>query len=401
MVMLSTSTIPQAVEKRYGHLGLLDLIERIVAYADKAALDEFHNNRRPFLIGENKRLRFDEFVEVLHRSEMKRSGKSGGYGEEVLDCACNLVTDRFLCLPAVAAFREGRERTDETSTEPETSTTDCRYYFKAFLLKMQEIMKSRSHMSLVETELLACRLLQSHVTRHFALCLKEAARSVNPLTSRYEWKVNGGRVHVRFPVHFPGTKRRQWLEAHVEEPNPGRPGEKERVQEIIDSHLPGGSFTALDESVLSGAQETRPIRLFSWAVMYGVTIWGLASVVAREKADKVNRQRPAIRALGRHRLENLILEIFHRLDSDEYDCAEVAQRFGLSKAALSRFAAKRWRNKGQSGKQVRVPDLWFNVARTLAHHEGFVEAAKDCGVWPRVQDVLAHDSQSRRNRDVQ
>ena len=69
----------------------------------------------------------------------------------------------------------------------------------------------------------------------------------------------------------------------------------------------------------------------------------------------------------------------------------LAEAFGLSQATLSRFAGSRWR----SGARTRLPDLWRNVAQTLARHTAFIEMAEKAGVWGKVQRVLGQPTGGR------
>ncbi|MCX7013949.1 MAG: hypothetical protein NTW86_15590, partial [Candidatus Sumerlaeota bacterium] len=167
-----------------------------------------------------------------------------------------------------------------------------------------------------------------------------------------------------------------------------RPGEKARVQGIIESRMGRRGVVGMEECECVEDRSARMDRLFSWAFLYGITVHGLVETVAQEKAASIERQRPAIRSLGRERLKALIHEVFERLEDPSKPAHETATRFGLSPASFSRFAGSRWREEPPSEKEGRVPDLWLNVARVLSNHPGFVEAAKVSGVWPQVERVL-------------
>ena len=83
----------------------------------------------------------------------------------------------------------------------------------------------------------------------------------------------------------------------------------------------------------------------------------------------------------------MIRRIFLDLSDDRYNEAELARRFGLSKATVSRFAGSRWLERSRDG-DVAVPDLWANTAHVLARYGPFVEAAEQAGVWKRVRAIL-------------
>lgn len=120
-----------------------------------------------------------------------------------------------------------------------------------------------------------------------------------------------------------------------------------------------------------------------WPVEHGLEVHGLADVVAREKAANLEAQRPAIRVLGATRLAALVHLVFEQLAADELNLAHVAERFGVNRATMTRFAGIRWQ-RGLAG----VPDLWANTAQVLGHSERFVAAAHAAGVWPGVQQAL-------------
>ncbi|MCX7015744.1 MAG: hypothetical protein NTW86_24860, partial [Candidatus Sumerlaeota bacterium] len=211
--MRTDSQSPDLTNRR---LLLPSLIERVVQHSDKDALDEFHNTRRPFRLGQGERLRFVEYVSALRDLQLTDRSSSPRLTEEALDRAHSLTVDRFLNLPDA----ESRENVTPL-TNGNHHKTDCRLYFGAFLERFRT-MEPVHAASDIERELLASRLLQSHVNRHFKLCVLEAQRSANDLVSRYEWKINGRSLYLWFPAEFPGHDRRAWLDAKVPDPDPCR-----------------------------------------------------------------------------------------------------------------------------------------------------------------------------------
>jgi hypothetical protein len=63
------------------------------------------------------------------------------------------------------------------------------------------------------------------------------------------------------------------------------------------------------------------------------------------------------------------------LSEGSYEEETLAEMFGLNRATFSRFAGSQWRSSGKT-----VPDLWRNLAETLARHSAFVETARQAGV---------------------
>ena len=110
----------------------------------------------------------------------------------------------------------------------------------------------------------------------------------------------------------------------------------------------------------------------------------LAQVVAEEKTAHIDEQRQAIKNLGRKMLKDLILKIFESAEDGNITDAELARKFGLSKATYSRFAGSRW----HKSKESSPPDLWVNTAQVLAMDPDFKETVKAAGAWQQIQSVL-------------
>ena len=234
---------------------------------------------------------------------------------------------------------------------------------------------------------MAGTLLQSLVTHHFRLACLEARRSADPVRSRYVWQLTGVTITVYMPNALSGRDRAAWLEANVDDPDPTRPGEQARVQAIVDRHLGvPRRFRLAEASVEATAVEASDVTAL---VQKEVTVTGLAEVVAREKAETIGRQRPAIRRLGPDRLADLVRRIFSAVSEGAYEEKALAERFGLSRPTFTRFAGSRWRS-GKAG----IPDLWRNVAHTLAGHKAFIETARQAGLWGAVETIVVEGESS-------
>ncbi|MBM3334146.1 hypothetical protein FJY63_05745, partial [Candidatus Sumerlaeota bacterium] len=161
------------------------------------------------------------------------------------------------------------------------------------------------------------------------LALKEIKRLSNPCVNRYVWHVNGGRIYVWFSKAFGGAKRRSWLETHVDAPDPYRPGEQLRVQQIVDRSLPKTASVPLEDSGAEDLCATRTNLFLPWAFFYGFSSEGLASVVSKEKVDHIDRLRPGIRRLGPERLKQLIHRIFDALVGEDQSASDLSKAFGI------------------------------------------------------------------------
>jgi len=284
---------------------------------------------------------------------------------QVLVGSFDLTVDKFTLLP-----QDGSAAASRHHVGP-----DCRIHFRNFLDRVVEWRERNRGRGQLHEEVAAAGMLQDQVAREFWRSCLEAKRSCNPGRTRYTWT--------------PGHERRAWLEANVEDPEPLRPDERRRVQDIIDERLGIPHQVGLDDVSLVPARH--PGRDPMHSIEEDITVHGLAKVIADEKAENLGLQRPAIQALGRSRLRALIVRIFGDLGDGCYEEKRLAEEFGLSRAALSRFAGSRWRSRPRS----RPPDLWVNVARTLAGHKPFAEAARAFGAWPRVETALRDGSHAR------
>ena len=324
-----TATATDGGTRPYGHLSLPALAERIALSPGSPVLTEFHDHRTPFRLHGGPALRFAEFVAAL--CDTPQALTLAGHDHAALEHAYDLTIDKFLNLP------------DDTpgATQQRGNGPDCRNYFRGFVLLMRQWRDQRPSAGLLHEEAEAATILQAYVVRQFRLSCKEALRRSNPTRSRYAWRVDGGVIRVWMPAYSPGRQRRPWLEANVDRPDPTRPGEDERVQAIVDRLLGIPRRVPLGEDAMAGASTGRPEPRGLPATDPTFTVCGLARVVADEKVENLHRQRPAIQALGGSALRKLILCIFTELSAGRYEEKQVAERFGLSRPTLSRFAGMR------------------------------------------------------------
>ncbi len=360
---------------------LLGQIERIARAGDRMALEELHTHRPTFRFNGSKPLLFVEFVDVLR--DKAAIQKFAGHEWSVLERAYDLTIDKYTTL------------TDDggNGVSVKRGGAGCRHHFQRVVDCMDTWKRGHPRADPLQVETAAARTLQRHVVRQFCRACMEARRGVNPARTRYAWPLPDGVIYVWMPAWLQRRKRREWLEMNVQDPDPSRPGEQRRAQDIIDDRLGvlrGTSLGSRADQIPSRRPADHPM---TWLIEHEVTADGLAQVVADEKAHTLGQQRPAIQALGKPTLRRLILSIFEDMSEDRHNDSAVGQAFGLSKATFSRFAGSRW----QSDSGGPIPDLWVNTARVLAYHGPFVEAAKEAGVWPQITRVLHQSSQEVRS----
>jgi hypothetical protein len=357
----------------YCDTSVVDLSERIARDADRLALRELLDHRQLFRFSGGPPLSLAQFVARLSETLWARRLADGD--ERLLQDARDLTMDKFTLIP----------HDDRAEGKADGSGPDCRFYYRSFLMLYDGWCRDNPSANALDQEASAAGLLQTTIVRHFRLSCLEARRNGNPARSRYVWHVNSGTIDLWMPTWVAGRSRRAWLDAHVDDPTPGRPGEEHRVQAIIDAELGVPRhvrFDSEDAPSLADRRDRTPLRLL---IEQEITLHGLPDVIAKEKAEKnLHKQRPAIRALGGPMLKRLILQIFDDLRDGRYEEKHLAQAFGLSRPTLSRFAGSRWKSRSSTSP----PDLWLNVARTLASHAALTEAAKEAGVWQQVQRTL-------------
>ncbi|MBI4659764.1 MAG: hypothetical protein HY735_13065 [Verrucomicrobia bacterium] len=323
------------------------LLQLIVEKSDRDSLTEFHDRRTIFEYLDGARLLFADYVAKLCEAATVRFG--GTVGQEAYD----LTIDKFSRLPE--AGKDG---------------IDCRNYFQAALtLLLKQPVSSE-----LQKEKILGGLVQRLVYRHFELSLKERQR--NSAMTRYEWQLPEGSLTVLMPRTLTGKERKEWLHSNVADRDPRRPGEKERVQMIIDESFRQTEVVCEEVSTEMVLRESD----LPWFASNSLQVHGLAETVATEKVDRILDQRPAIQELGPSKLRALVLRIFEDICHGDYHDGELAREFGLSKATFSRFAGSQW--------DQTIPDLWRNLAaQILARDEGFAEVARELGLWKRVRQV--------------
>ena len=356
-----------SVPRPYAATPLTQLVADIVQRSDRQALQELHDHRPLFRGVAGVPMLMGDFLLELRERDI--TFRWCGRDPVTVDHAYDLTLAKFLNLPA-----DGIDG------------PDCRHYYGAFYDYTVARFQQLPPPDPITAETRAAALLQQLVTRHFYLSCLESRRRALKLVRRYRWRVNGAALVVWLPVEMTGKRCRNWLEANVTDVDPTRPGERDRVQGIVDRLLARRRVLSLDrlsQSELRSAAQGD--RLGSGDDIFAR---GLAAVVADEKAENLADQRPSIRALGGPAVKRLVETVFESLAGDGYRADRIAGTFGLSKPSFSRFAGCRWtRDSGASGKED-IPDLWKNTAHVVASHEDFAAVAQRAGVWDQVRRAL-------------
>ena len=365
---LTSKHIPSQAQPRVlATASLAELTRRIEEASDREALGELVAHRRPFRAPDGKRVTLIEFIDDLCGRSPWR-WLAGGSSEAVEE-ARDLTIDKLTNLP-VAKTRKG-------------AGPNAKRYWVAFNGALARAVGRAGNINELERELLTTRCLQDFVIRQFWLSCLECARRSQRLMKRYTWHLPDGCLQLWRPADVSADRLVAWLQVHTGNVSARRSGERERVQALIDARFGWRREFHATPKNLPAAPVERPVEIAE----HRARNRDLAATVAREKAATVSLQRRTIRDLGPDRLHNLVLRVFHNLDdgSSGMTDAALAAEFGLSKPAYSRFAGRKWHRT----ESMVIPDLWRNTATVLAADSDFVVAAKEAGVWPAVERVLA------------
>ena len=367
----------------YGHFNLLRLAELIARNGDRKALQELHNNRSMFYYHSSQPFRLAEFVDKLRQSNPARRWCNGE--AEILEKAYDMTISKFSNLPNSSKNHHG--------VKPKGP--DCRYYYEAFIKRAAKMTDSQFHHHDNDRERQIAKLLQNLIVRHFRLSCQECSRRDRKLTTRYLWQVDGHSMEVFLPVDIHGRQRGKWLTDNISDVDPTRPGERQRVQAIVDDLAKKRKILSLEDIEENTIAADPPD--FGPQIEQEITVKGLADVVAQEKAENIELQRDAIQQLGKQKLRQLIRRIFDCLACGQYESAKIADSFKINRATFSRFAGSNWLTQSGKSQKYPIPDLWLNIAQTLAGHPVFVRIAEDTGILGRVEEVLKSNNARRRN----
>jgi len=392
----------------------LMLIRRIVEHSDEMALHVFHETRTLFYRN-GKWVRLVEFLRALRDS-------SAGYNpgsiniSEVSDDSYDLTLAKFRNIPSPSVATQSSLE-DDRSKDQFTWNVDCRHHFKSLMNKIEAELSRKALTSENDVESAVSKITTKFVGRHFYLSLKECRRR-KTTSIRYAWAVQGRVLYLYYPAYLTAAQFLNWLEDNMKDVDLDALNEKDRIQAIIDEKYPcGANIRADDPEILEEAKredkpwldqkhpggtdiqaddpetadnlgmEDKPPIEYNEGNEFSDR---LGIHVAKEKSENLDDLRPAIRSLGKERVYNLVKRIFTDMADEQYNLSEVARKFNLSKATLSRFAGSDWR-KDEDIKQLSkadIPDLWINTARVLAKNTTLMETVKSTGFVGAIDDIL-------------
>jgi len=370
----------------YAGVSIVELARCISESGDRDALCELHLNRPVFSSRTGRWVVISELLFELKDSAL--TFQWCGRDPVAVEQAYDLTLAKFYSVPPDS---------DDSPSADAREGPNCRWDYRAFHEQVSREFQQRPPTNIIKAEARAAQALQRMVVRHFYLSCLECRRRATKLVRRYTWKVHGGRLVLWLPVEMGGNCCRKWLRENVSDPDPERPGERDRVQAIVDRSLVRRKILSYDQlgedDVYAGVKAAELPTLSE-----EISSIGLADTVAREKAEAIAEQRPAIRSLGGTKLKELIQTVFESLAQGRCNAEQIASHFGLSKATFSRFAGCQWRRDGGDTAAANIPDLWRNTAQILAKHDDFAAIAQKAGVWHHVHRIVADDGDEGRAR---
>lgn len=358
----------------YTRLSTVEVIGRIALNRDKNALDHFLERRKIFYQGGRWQLLSECILDLC------RTTIPGNYyptrfedREEFQHRVYEQTLRRFIHVPPA----------DDVASL--NSYPDAVTHYRKVHDGIHSWRAEHPDASALDEEQAAGNLFKRRVLIYFKYSLKESYREVNPLQKRYAWHVGGGTIDLYHPTWISGREFSAWLKANIDAPDPKQPGEKHRIQTQVDRAFATGAFVLYDSA--HHATHMNPDNEEPGESHPATNT--LAWRVALKKALEIESLRPAIRALGKDAVHRLVLRILHDLADGCYHTTPIIQEFGLSKAALSRFAGISWNRPSGTNTQTAIPDLWRNVASVVMAEPAFLETAATVGVTRIIETVMS------------
>jgi len=384
------ATLKELHKERWNSLteqSTVDLVKKIAEDSDRSALAILLETRKLFRLKDHPPLLLPEFVLCL-RERLASQDQYNRGPIEIADCAYDLTIAKY------SNFPDSDNKMPTLEEYPvKAMKVDCRNYYRAFLHKMEQSRDKETITTQVQEEFNAGKILQNLVYRNFLRSKLECERN-SPFSVRYIWEVEDRKFSLWYPSYLTAKEFRKWLAEHFSNVSSHDPHEQKRIQSFIDDWFGRGCHISMEDSGLDKTlQQTEAISAVEF--QEGCTfVTTLAETVAEEKVQHKGHLRPALRKLDDNALHQLILRIFSDLTTGDYEASRIARDFGLSKAAMSRFAGTTWTEKSGNSERMIIPDLWQNTAKALAGNAAFMETVFTSGFTDRftmVLDFIRHE----------
>lgn len=355
MIQKNPSLNSKAVN--YKKITIVDLAELIAENSDKSALKELLTRYICTLNG--SKLTIPGYLLFL-----KDSRKPNAYESVMtLEEAYNQALLKFFSFP-----------------DGENKKPDCRRYYRAYLDYVIPIIAGKN---VAEKEFIAAKKLKGFAYRQFGLSYLDARRKMNGFSKPYYW--NGYKLQM--PSIMTGRQSSEWLENNVGRPNVENTNEQQRLQQIIDENLFVPSIIPLGGDSLDDfkAETVTPLGEM---IEKEARSKPLSECIANEKADNLDSLRNSIARIGKEKVRELVVSIFDGISTGSFRPSLLGREFGVSPAAMTRFASLKWRNgNGDS----YIPQLWENTARYLVNLPQYSKLLYETGLYNKLSSIVLED----------
>jgi hypothetical protein len=368
--------------KKYLKESTVFLLQRIVCDSDRLALDVLLETRKLYHTREKSGLSIIQYMIGL-RDKLMPPQECNNNFLEIADCAYDLTLAKYSNLP-----NSSPKAPKANTYRQKGDSVDCRLYYFAVLNQIQERIFNVKPKGPLEEEKITGSVFQGLVTKNFFRSRLECARS-SKFTIRYVWNACGKKFSLKYPSHMTAKQFREWLSQNTQHINLMKPDAQIELQSLINEKLKAGYHIEIDNLNDFDVSEQRNEPLSNDVKDSNKFTKDLSNSVTRRKVRNLNKQRPAIRKLGKKKLENLIKEIFEQLDEDEFTPGRMAKKYGISKSTFSRFAGSKWNEIDQNIEVASIPDLWQNTAKVLAGNPILMETVIAAGFTEVLKNIFS------------
>lgn len=359
----SISTIEIIISDIYDSKSILELCRSIVDKSDPKEIDYLIRKRKILNQETGNAMTVLEYIQYL---SLKDRAEDRDYVNEYIEYTYHKLTH----------IPDNNLKCKNGSIKRQI---DCTKFYKRYLDYVTNKLIKGSHKQSVIKQIALCENAFLYFVKTEYKRSKSDVQYKFSEYSRYNWKVNGEMIrNLYMPRIIRGRDRTLWLKANIPQPDPRNPGERERVQQIINA-TPFHTFLHYVKEEKFSSNETDDTHSLSKTFLAILRDKGIVEALAREKTHPVilKKQRTSIRNLKEAKLREMIYDIFHMLETKHHCANAIAEKYDLSVATFSRFASTRW-NKEPSDSE-NLPDLWNNLSELLSHDEEFMTVAREYG----------------------
>jgi hypothetical protein len=340
----------------YKELTIVDLAELIAENSDKSALDELLSRCICSVNGE-------QLTVCGYLLFLKENRKPQAYESVMtIEAVYNLSVLKFCSF------------SDSHNNGP-----DCRRYYRAFLKYIKPLIAG---VDVIEEEIIAAEKLKAFAYRQFRWSYLDARRKENGFSKLYYW--NGYKLQM--PSVMTGRQCAKWLKDNIGQSNIKNASEQQRLQQIIDENLFVPSIIPLAGDSFDDFK-AKTITPLSEIIEKEVASKSLSECIANEKADNLDSLRVSIARLGKEKVQKLVVAIFDAISTDSYKPSVLGARFGVSPAAMTRFASLKWKN----GNGNSIPQLWANTARYVVNLPQYSKMLYETGLYNKLSSIVLED----------